>query len=1756
MALRLRTRIKPKADKPARQDAGGPVSARARWTASPRPGMAGVHVHFGHVALTEGEVRARAEGGKEGEDGSRKTDSTDLHGLQSEPDTGTRKDLAEPLAPLPPGDFALSSLSLLKLAISSPSQELPQRSKLEDAFRLPLGDVSVHRGPAAQTALDQLDTPAAVFEGKILLGDADPSLHVLAHEVVHVLQARRAVADSATDAEAEAQTISQRVDLRADAGGDLETRSPLIPSAGVIMTEVAAFSDPPARDEDPTTTTDRAPNPDSSSSSGSTQDTADPSESPAATAAEPTTDAGAPVEEGSPLEAPNPPPPGVDSEAVAARAEELAQAQAALEAADSTDGVMDAYVNAPPTLKAQMAGSLGSRINGVMASEAQTMQEETPNIEANLSHDAPPEGEALTVTSPDAVVNVEPQSPGPAPEIDLPPTPEPGRFTANNGVVDAAIRGEPDQTDRARQVEGALEDVRTTDPGIPTQPAELPTVPLEGETDPQRLQNQLAEGKDQGRSALSDAQAAVIAGPGPERVQPISVHESHPVDNLITPTVDAPPAPEGADAYVGMNLPPEVQTSFDQNNAAEMQASLGEAQTQITQATDARDEQHQSAVDDAQSQNQTLLEQADEDQRNRVGEARTQIQNERQRTIDDQAAAVRGVEDQAGERRRQDRSDIDTRVERDEGAVQNRYDRADREAQSEIESGESRAEDRQRQAERDAENQSWWDRAVNFIRDAFNALVSAIGAIFDAVRAAVNVILDAARDFAIGLINAVSSFIQSAIAAFGDFLTGLVQGLLGDLFPELAARLTQAINDAVSAAQQAVEGVAEGLRQGVNALVEGLRAAINAVLDAFQAAINGALAILEAAITGDWGALARRVLEAVLSLLGIDPQAFYAFIGQVTETFSLIIDNPGGFLGNVLGAVTGGIQAFADHFLQHLQAGIIGWLTGALGGAGITLPERFDLMGVLSLVQQILGLTWENVRERAVRLVGERAVQVLEFIGSYIQTLITGGWSALWERIQSDLATLRDMVFEQIRNFLVERVVLAAIQWLASFNPIGGIVKIVMTVYNFFMFLRDQLQRLFALAQTVIGALSDIVRGNLAPAMQAVEGVLAGLLPVVIDLLARILGLGNVGGRVREIMQNIQQTLWGAIDRLLDRALASFRGGGGAGAGAQGTDAGAGQPAAAGAAAAITEIGERVDVPAHAGGHSLYIVRSGRNAVPMVASTPMGVPDRIAGWRQDVADRQRGDAVIPAASRANPVLDRAERQYNELDGIADRRLTELIDSENTRVAGEVAARSTPPGPAAGATPAARSSDIVGKEQALATTLAQLFDLFGDTSATGLERQFEGNIAMSHRLIQPGLREAVQALQGTNPTGITTWANVQEAFRTQNLPGTAGHFHTLIQEPFNQASVTALRPFTEYVHDTILVEQLNAARAADAELGAIDLGNIGRWIESQKSFMNRQQNGFNRSPGALRTLIYENSAEARVKQIVREELASRAGDATTSPFQVALTAPHVVQLVRAENPTDPSWMAVFAAGGRRVEAQVAHGRLNVNDPIRLEDALGPAGIQQATTLLTEAFFSSLQRSTPLMTIFNPSDAELRSLSRWAADRIVQNVRSREIFYVRPTDIPRNIPQNVPYVKVNPAPQDARSIASTRYSNIVAAAVENLDLPDREIHHFFPLYAGGGNEELNLAIVYGGANDGTTPHGRLHAFFDTGVNITRYLGDPATLGAVTLSVASLERTLGDRPEQLNVLIGTLLATGEIRWRDTGVRLVPSSSAGGSP
>jgi hypothetical protein len=123
-------------------------------------------------------------------------------------------------------------------------------------------------------------------------------------------------------------------------------------------------------------------------------------------------------------------------------------------------------------------------------------------------------------------------------------------------------------------------------------------------------------------------------------------------------------------------------------------------------------------------------------------------------------------------------------------------------------------------------------------------------------------------------------------------------------------------------------------------------------------------------------AVGMKILEFIFEgIMGAGGARVLGILGRARDTFLIIIQDPVGFVGNLIRAVLQGFRQFAANILRHLQAGLVGWLFGALEGAGLRLPERFDLQGIVSLVLQILGLTYERIRPRLVRLMGEPSFQ-------------------------------------------------------------------------------------------------------------------------------------------------------------------------------------------------------------------------------------------------------------------------------------------------------------------------------------------------------------------------------------------------------------------------------------------------------------------------------------------------------------------------------------------------------------------------------------------------------------------------------------------------------------------------------------------------------------------------------------------------------------------------------------------------------------
>jgi hypothetical protein len=172
-------------------------------------------------------------------------------------------------------------------------------------------------------------------------------------------------------------------------------------------------------------------------------------------------------------------------------------------------------------------------------------------------------------------------------------------------------------------------------------------------------------------------------------------------------------------------------------------------------------------------------------------------------------------------------------------------------------------------------------------------------------------------------------------------------------------------------------------------------------------------------------------LGTVLNLLQIIVEVVapgvMPYLRKAAGAFNTIIANPVRFVQTLVRAAVQGFKQFASRFLTHLQASLIGWLTGALGGAGLYLPKSLAPMELVKFVLSVLGLTWANIRSKLVAATSETVVTALETGFDIVRTLVTEGPAAAWQKIVETLTNLKQMAIDAIMDFVKSKVVEAAI---------------------------------------------------------------------------------------------------------------------------------------------------------------------------------------------------------------------------------------------------------------------------------------------------------------------------------------------------------------------------------------------------------------------------------------------------------------------------------------------------------------------------------------------------------------------------------------------------------------------------------------------------------------------------------------------------------------------------------------------------------
>jgi hypothetical protein len=291
-------------------------------------------------------------------------------------------------------------------------------------------------------------------------------------------------------------------------------------------------------------------------------------------------------------------------------------------------------------------------------------------------------------------------------------------------------------------------------------------------------------------------------------------------------------------------------------------------------------------------------------------------------------------------------------------------------------------------------------------------------------------------------------------------------------------------------------------------------------------------------------------LNTVLSLLeilvSVVRPTVMPYIKKAQASFVTIIKNPVGFVGNLVRAGKLGFEMFAGNILTHLKTALIKWLVGPLAEAGVYIPQSFQLMEIIKLVLSVLGLTWQNIRAKLVKIIPDPVLAGLETTASILVTLVKDGPAAAWEQIKAELTELKDQLIGQVTEMISTEVVKAAVTKLVSMlNPAGAVIQAIIAIYNTVTFFIEKAQQLGAVVASFIDSIAAIAAGQVAPAAKRVEQTLANTLVVVIGFLAKFAGLGNIPTKLVGIVKKVRQPIDKGLDKIvawLGKMLAKAKG--------------------------------------------------------------------------------------------------------------------------------------------------------------------------------------------------------------------------------------------------------------------------------------------------------------------------------------------------------------------------------------------------------------------------------------------------------------------------------------------------------------------------------------------------------------------------------------------------------------------------------------
>lgn len=393
--------------------------------------------------------------------------------------------------------------------------------------------------------------------------------------------------------------------------------------------------------------------------------------------------------------------------------------------------------------------------------------------------------------------------------------------------------------------------------------------------------------------------------------------------------------------------------------------------------------------------------------------------------------------------------------------------------------------------------------------------------------------LDKIAELIAAQLNAAIDRIKQGRKEADDFYNGLSQ--------EQQRLATEAMEIFKAQYDTLEESVNEKQQELAQALAESYKSNVDSLRESFDK--------IKEEVSRGWIGKAIDFIVDVATAIKKLGELLLSIISRIADLIGDILAHPIRFLENLASGVAAGFAKFIGNLDVYLISGFFDWLRGSVGGAAIEMPKEFDPKGLFGLVTQVLAVDYQMFRKLASRKLGEGVVSLLEQGSELVapgleifQLVRTQGLGALWDHIKEMVGNNLSEVFDQVKQTVLYQTIEKVLAFVAGlFTPAGAFVKAAQTLYRGLRFLVDNIDRIAELVNAFLDALTLAVAGNVSGISEKIVLALKNVIVVAIDFLAKLVGLGNLGDKVRRILKTLRQPIVRAMGWFLDKIKAVLR---------------------------------------------------------------------------------------------------------------------------------------------------------------------------------------------------------------------------------------------------------------------------------------------------------------------------------------------------------------------------------------------------------------------------------------------------------------------------------------------------------------------------------------------------------------------------------------------------------------------------------------